>query len=181
MPFVDVSRTDWFYNDVQYVYTNALMNGTDQTHFAPNSALTRGMLVTILYRMEGAPAAAAQALFPDVSYSSWYGKAVTWAAANGIVGGYSNGCFGPNDDITREQFAAILYRYARYKGERTSVYEDAEISSYTDSSSISNYAVDAFRWAYSEGIIKGNNGKLMPAAGATRAQVAAMIYRFLHR
>lgn len=181
MPFVDVSRTDWFYNDVQYVYTNALMNGTDQTHFAPNSALTRGMLVTILYRMEGAPAAAAQALFPDVSYSSWYGKAVTWAAANGIVGGYSNGCFGPNDDITREQLAAILYRYARYKGERTSVYEDAEISSYTDSSSISNYAVDAFRWAYSEGIIKGNNGKLMPAAGATRAQVAAMIYRFLHR
>lgn len=181
LPFADVSRGQWFYDDVQYVYTNGLMNGTDSTHFAPDAALTRGMLVTILYRMEKEPLVAAQSVFPDVSYTSWYGKAVAWAAANGIVNGYSNGCFGPDDSITREQLAAILYRYARYKGEDVSVGENTNILSYSDAASISGYAVPAVRWACGEGLINGSQGKLMPASGATRAQVAAMIHRFLNR
>lgn len=181
LPFVDVSRGQWFYQDVQYVYTNGLMNGTDGTHFAPDAALTRGMLVTILYRLEKEPPVAAQSAFPDVSYTSWYGKAVAWAAANGIVNGYSNGCFGPDDSITREQLAAILYRYARYKGEDVSTSENTDILSYNDAASVSGYAVSAVRWACGEGLINGSQGKLMPASGATRAQVAAMIHRFLNR
>ncbi|MGM9640626.1 MAG: S-layer homology domain-containing protein, partial [Faecousia sp.] len=180
-PFYDVSRSDWFYDDVMYVYVNDLMKGTDTTHFAPDGILTRGMVVTILYRMEEEPAARARGTFSDVALSDWYGKAVEWAAANGIVNGYSDGRFGPNDSITREQLAAILYRYAKYKGMDVSVGENTNILSYTDAAEVSEYAISAMQWACGEGLINGANGMLMPKSGATRAQVAAIIHRFLER
>ncbi len=179
MPFVDVKPGDWFYKDVEYVWSNGLMKGVDDTHFGPNGALTRGMIVTILYRMENEPAVRTEGTFSDVALADWFGPAVEWAAKNGIVNGYDNGKFGPNDNITREQLAAILYRYAKYKGYDVSVGEDTNILSYEDAESVSEYAIPALQWACGEGLINGADGKLMPTSSATRAQVAAIIHRFL--
>lgn len=178
LPFVDVDEDDWFYGDVEYVYGNGLMNGVDDTHFAPDDTLTRGMIVTILYRMEGEPAVHTFGTFDDVDvYDDWFGEAVEWAAKNGIVKGYDNGNFGPYDAITREQLAAILFRYAGFKGYDVSA--RADLSKFTDADSVSAYAVEAMQWAVAEGLINGANGALMPQASATRAQVAAIIRRFL--
>ncbi len=179
MSFQDVHTSDWYYDDVRYVTEHGLMNGVSQTRFAPEETLTRGMIVTILHRMEGKPKAASSGTFTDVPNGQWYTEAVEWAAANGIVNGYGNGKFGPTDPVTREQLAAILYRYTKYKGLDVSVGEDTNILSYTDALTVSEYAIPALQWACSEGLINGANGKLMPADHATRAQVAAIIHRYL--
>ena len=179
MSFQDVHTSDWYYDDVRYVTEHGLMNGVSQTRFAPEETLTRGMIVTILHRMEGEPKAASSGTFTDVPNGQWDTEAVEWAAANGIVNGYGNGKFGPTDPVTREQLAAILYRYTKYKGLDVSVGEDTNILSYTDALTVSEYAIPALQWACGEGLINGANGKLMPADHATRAQVAAIIHRYL--
>lgn len=178
IPFVDVNETDWFYNDVVYVYENSLMNGVETTVFSPNTATTRGMIVTILYRLEGKPAVSTECPFEDVIKGSYYEDAIAWAAENSIVGGYGDGNFGPDDNITREQMAAILYRYAKYKGIDVSIGENTDFMNYADSSEISEYAVSAMQWVCGVGIIKGSDGYLLPTGNATRAQVAAILHRF---
>ena len=178
LPFADVRKTDWFYSDVEYVYKKGLMAGTGAKDFDPNSQLTRGMIVTILYRLEKEPAVSGVSGFADVDAAQWYGSAVAWAAANGIVNGYSDTAFGPNDSITREQLAAILYRYAVYRG-MTAVTQEENLSGFADADQISSYAVQAMNWAVGKGLLKGADGLLMPKAQASRAQVAAILHRFL--
>ena len=178
LPFIDVRGDDWFYDDVAYVYENGLMNGTSETTFSPYISTTRGMIVTILYRMEGKPAVFEACPFTDVKAGAYYERAIVWAAENGIVKGYGNGCFGPDDQITREQMAAILYRYAKNRGQDVSVGENTNILSYDDALDISEYAVPAMQWACGAQIIHGADGRLTPGAKATRAQVAAILHRF---
>ena len=178
LPFIDVRGDDWFYDDVAYVYENGLMNGTSETTFSPYISTTRGMIVTILYRMEGRPAVLEACPFTDVKAGAYYERAIVWAAENGIVKGYGNGCFGPDDQITREQMAAILYRYAKNRGLDVSVGENTNILSYDDALDISEYAVPAMQWACGAQIIHGADGRLTPGAKATRAQVAAILHRF---
>ena len=178
LPFIDVRGDDWFYDDVAYVYENGLMNGTSETTFSPYISTTRGMIVTILYRMEGKPAVFEACPFTDVKAGAYYERAVVWAAENGIVKGYGNGCFGPDDQITREQMAAILYRYAKNRGLDVSVGEDTNILSYDDALDISEYAVPAMQWACGAKIIRGAAGRLTPGEKATRAQAAAILRRF---
>lgn len=178
-PFTDVTENDWFYEDVLYVYENGLMNGTGNGLFSPNVTTTRGMIVTILHRLEGEPAVSGQNPFADVPSGSYYEAAITWAQKHSIVTGYSEERFGPDDPITREQMATILYRYAKYKGIDVSVGEDTNILSYEDAASISEYAFPAFQWACGAGILNGTgNGNLSPLGSATRAQVAAILHRF---
>ena len=179
LPFDDVRRGDWFYDDVRYVYETGLMNGTANRIFAPSISTTRAMIVTILWRLEGSPVVNFAMRFRDVVQNAWYSEAVRWAAANGIVTGYTEQTFGPNDNIAREQLAAILHRYAKYKGLDVSVGEDTNILSFDDAQTISGYAVPAMQWACGAGLMQGSNRKLLPTAEATRAQVAAMLHRFL--
>ena len=179
LPFDDVRRGDWFYDDVRYVYETGLMNGTANRIFAPSISTTRAMIVTILWRLEGSPVVNFAMRFRDVVENAWYSEAVRWAAANGIVTGYTEQTFGPNDNIAREQLAAILHRYAKYKGYDVSVGEDTNILSFDDAQTISGYAVPAMQWACGAGLMQGSNRKLLPTAEATRAQVAAMLHRFL--
>ena len=178
LPFIDVNANDWFYGDVEYVYTKGIMSGTGATIFDPNSQLTRGMIVTILYRMEKEPAVSGASKFTDVDIAQWYGKAVVWAADNGIVTGYSDTAFGPNDPVTREQLAAILYRYAVYRG-MTAVTLEENLGGFADADQISPYAIPAMNWAVGKGLINGSGSTLAPKAQATRAQVAAIIHRYL--
>ncbi len=177
-PFADVDTDDWFFEDVAYVYENGLMSGTSADTFSPETATTRGMIVTILYRLEGEPEISGSCAFDDVKSGWYYENAIAWAAANGIVSGYDNGLFGPDDAITREQLATILYRYAQYKGLDVSVGGDTNILSYNDALDISEYAVPAMQWLCGEGIMSGSDGNLMPMGNATRAQVAAFLHRF---
>ena len=177
-PFTDVRPDDWFYEAVMFVYQNGLMEGTGDTVFAPGMTTTRSMLATLLYRLEGEPAVTGGSAFTDVADSAWYADAVSWAAENGIVGGYGGGLFGPEDNITREQLATILYRYAQAKGHDVSVGEDTNILSYTDALEISEYAIPAMQWACGAGIIQGNGGYLNPQGDATRAEIATMLMRF---
>lgn len=175
LPFEDVSPDDWFYSAVQYVYQRGMLKGTSATEFSPGSIVTRGMIVTILHRLEGEPGAAA-AGFSDVAADQWYADAVNWAAANGIVNGYSSEKFGPNDTVTREQLATILYRYVGTKGINRSVAGD--LSAFADQTAISSYAVDAGKWAVGSGLINGvENGVLSPRGSATRAQAATILMR----
>ena len=176
MHFDDVRRGDWFYDDAAYVYANGLMSGTSAYRFSPDLSTTRAMIVTILWRLEGEPVVNFAMRFADVSPDKWYGEAIRWAAASGIVNGYS--AFGPNDNITREQLAAMLYRYAQYKKADVSVGEDTNILSFDDAFDVSGYAVPAMQWACGAGVMQGANGKLLPTAEATRAQTAAMLHRF---
>ena len=180
LPFGDVTVSDWFYDDVRYVYANGIMDGTSSDRFAPNAPLTRAMIVTILYRMDGSPAMSGASDFKDVDSNKWFAKAVAWAAANGIVNGYGSGLFGPNDPVTREQLAAILYRYTAYCKASTTTNGD-NLASFTDLSTVSGYALESMNWAVSEKLLKGANSKLDPKANATRAQVAAIIHRYLER
>lgn len=176
IPFTDVSAGDWFYDSVGYVYGAGLMNGTSPTAFGPDQTTTRAMIVTILYRYEGSPAAGSSS-FRDVAAGQYYTAAVAWAAQNGVVNGYSSTQFGPNDTITREQMAAILYRYAQYKGYDVS--GRADLSVYSDGNRVSSYARDAVAWANKAGLINGVDARtLQPGGSATRAQVAAILTRF---
>ena len=176
--FNDVSANDWFASAVDYVTGKGMMNGTADNTFSPKANTTRGMVVTVLYRLENQPSTSA-ASFTDVASGAYYANAVAWANANGIVSGYGSGKFGPNDKVTREQLAAILYRYAQYKKYDVSVGEDTNILSYDDAQSISSYAIPAIQWACGAGVVTGKSGsKLDPKGSATRAEVAAMLMRF---
>ena len=177
LPFGDVKTADWFYNDVKYVYEKGMMAGTAADVFAPNATTTRAMIVTILYRLEGSPAVTGTSAFVDVPAGQWYTDAVNWAAANQIVNGTSATTFAPNDSITREQMAAILYRYAQYKG--YDVTKKADLSGYSDNGQVSAYAKDALAWANAAKLINGvTNTTLAPQGNATRAQVSAILHRF---
>ena len=177
LPFLDVPAGAWYESAVRYVYEKHMMSGTGEAMFSPAAATTRGMIVTILYRLEGSPAVSDSPAFNDVPDGQWYSSAVAWAAANDIVGGYGDGRFGPNDTITREQMAAILYRYAQYKG--YDVTAAADLSGYSDAGSVSAWAQAAMQWANGAGLITGNSAAtLNPLGSATRAEVAAILMRF---
>ena len=178
LPFIDVAEQDWFYDDVLYVYENGLMRGTGSDTFSPMASTTRAMIVTVLYRMEGEPESGDN-IFDDVAEGEYYTDAVAWAAENGIVNGYGDGKFGPNDNITREQLAAILYRYSAYKGYDVTVGENTNILSYGDIAELSDYAFTAMQWACGAGLINGmGDGTLAPKSNASRCQIAAVLHRF---
>ena len=180
LPFEDVGTDAWYSDAVAYVYRNGLMSGTSGSTFSPDAAITRAQLVTILWRMAGSPQVNGLMDFDDVSQGAYYAEAVRWAASEGIAGGYGNGLFGSDDPITREQMAAILYRYAQRMGYDVSIGEDTNILSYTDAPDVSGYAVAALQWACGAGIIRGtgDGSTLTPQGGATRAQAAVILTRF---
>lgn len=177
LPFTDVRETDWFYDDVVFAYENGLFSGTTATTFSPYAPMTRAMLVTVLYRLEGEPAVTGRSGFSDVTIGSYYEAAVTWAADNGIVNGTSATTFSPSENVTREQMAAILCRYAQYKQYGTSA--SASLSAFSDAAAVSTYAKAPLSWAVAEKLVNGTDGKLLPRASATRAQVAAILHRFV--
>ena len=178
LPFPDVTEGDWFYDAVRYAYETGLMDGVGDSLFAPNSETTRAQLVTILYRLAGEPEPGGDSGFADVAAGTWYTDAVAWAAQNGIVNGVSDTEFAPGDDITREQLAAILYRYAACQGYDVS--QRADLSGFGDASSISGYAQEALSWAHAQGLVLGfEDGSLRPQGTASRAQIAAVLMRFL--
>lgn len=175
-PFVDVSRSDWFAEAVDYVVEAGLMNGTSATAFSPNAPMNRAMLVTILYRLENMPAVTQSNPFLDVAQGTWYTDAVIWASANGIVEGYGNGSFGPMNPVTREQAAAILNRYVAYKGGDVS--SRVLLDGYIDAASVSGWAQEAMQWAVADKLISGTDtNALMPAGNTTRAQAAQIFMR----
>jgi len=177
-PFADIQEADWFYKAVEYVYENGLMVGTGDTAFDPNGTTTRAMIVTILHRLEQTPAPTANNPFSDVADGKWYTNAVVWAAESGIVSGYGNDTFGPEDNITREQMAAILYRYAQLKSYDVS--GGADLSKFNDAENISGWALRSLGWANEKGLITGTSDvTLDPQGQATRAQVAAILQRFI--
>lgn len=176
--FIDVDQSLWYHEGIDYAIVNNLMNGVADNLFAPNGTTNRAMIVTILYRLEGSPAAEAPT-FSDVADDQWYTDAVGWAAANGIVTGYDEDTFGPLNPITREQMAAILYRYADSKGYDVSADQDTNLLSFTDAETVSQYAIPAIQWAVGEGLINGVEGNaLAPQGTASRAQVATILMRF---
>ena len=179
-PFADVNAGDWFYRDVLFSYEKGLMSGMDAAAFAPYANTTRAQIAVIFYRMEGSPAVEGENSFTDVvrdSGTAWFYDAVTWAQQNGIMGGYGNSSFAPNDPITREQLAAIFYRYAQYKGYDTTQGGMA-IREFDDYESISDYAMGAMAWAVNTGLVKGDSNLLYPKGTATRAEIAALFHRF---
>ena len=179
-PFTDVSEKDWFYGDVMFVYENGLMLGTSKTLFSPHGTATRGMMATILWRMEGSPAPKGKNSFTDVEAGKWYADAITWTAENGIFAGYGKDKFGPDDPITREQLAAIFYRYADYKGYDLTV--KGNLDKFKDADKITDYAKTAMQWAVGSGLVKGKSGNLLdPQGTATRAEIAAMLHRFIEK
>ena len=180
MPFTDVPANQWYYSAVEYAWRNGLMVGTSDTTFGPLLNTTRAQLVTILYRLEGEPALTATPAhtYDDVLAGSWYANAVYWAQANGIVQGYSDTAFGPEDLITREQLAAFLYRYAQYKGYDVSA--SGDLSVFTDAANVSGWALPSMQWAVGETLIQGVGSNLVDPTGyATRAQLAAVLMRFI--
>ena len=179
-PFADVPSGSWYYDDVAYVYDTGLMTGLTATAFGPNLSTTRGMIVTILWRMENEPAAKHGCPFADVRRGSYYEQAIAWASENGIVTGFDASTFAPDRAITREQLAAILFRFAAYRG-MDAVTLRENLSSFQDQAAISAYAVSALNWAVGEGLMQGTGDKLEPTGSATRAQVAAMLRRFIQR
>jgi len=179
-PFTDVSEKDWFYGDVMFVYENGLMLGTSKTLFSPHGTATRGMMATILWRMEGSPVPKGKNSFTDVEAGKWYADATTWTAENSIFAGYGKDKFGPDDPITREQLAAIFYRYADYKGYDLTV--KGNLDKFKDADKITDYAKTAMQWAVGSGLVKGKSGNLLdPQGTATRAEIAAMLHRFIEK
>lgn len=176
LPFTDVQAGAWYADAVKYVFDQGLMSGMSAQEFGPDGQVTRGQVVTILWRLAGSPTVSGKA-FPDVSASAWYADAVAWASANGVVSGYENGGFGPGDPVTREQLAAILYRYAQLSGKDTD--QTADLSGYTDSVTISAWAPQALKWAVGSGLISGTGTHtLSPRGTATRAQIAVILQNF---
>ncbi len=177
LPFEDVDSDEWYYSAIKYSYNNKFISGTTSTTFSPDMKLTRGMLVTILHNMEGKPKVTEVNNFPDVQDSTmYYYKAVNWAIKNKIISGYNNGKFGPDDLITREQLAVILWKYSRYKG----TYKDktADYSKFSDSKKISEFAQKGMNWAVGVGVITGSQGQLLPQGNASRAEAVSMIYKY---
>ena len=178
LPFTDVAADAWYHDAVAYVYDNGMMNGVTENTFAPNATTTRGMIVTMLHRLEGKPGVNYLLPFGDVPEGLWYTEAVRWAASEGIVNGVSDTSYAPDNAITREQMAAILYRYAQYKGYDTSV-GGMSLAEYTDADQISSYATTAMQWANENGLITGRTDTtLIPQGTATRAEVATILMRF---
>lgn len=176
--FADLVPGAWYEDAVQYAYDNGLLTGTSATTFAPDAATTRGMVVSVLHRLAGSPAAEGDAAFDDVDASAWYGEAVRWAVSEGIVNGYSDTAFGPDDAVTREQLAAMLQSFSTWRGDADSTRSD--LSGYEDASAVSGWALDAVQWANAQGLLNGTSATtLAPQGQATRAQVAAMLQRFL--
>lgn len=175
-PFRDVSKGSWYYDDVMYAFENGLMNGVSATRFAPEKALTRAELVTVLYRMADSPAVSADAarVFSDVSAGAWYAEAVGWGYETGIVKGYSNGTFAPDAEVTREEMITFLYRYYQMQGEDVSA---SAALNFSDAGNVNTFALDAMRWAVAEGILTGSAGRLLPKGQTTRAQMAAVLSR----
>ena len=179
-PFTDISEKDWFYGDVMFVYENGLMLGTSKTLFSPHGTAMRGMMATILWRMEGSPVPKGKNSFTDVEAGKWYADAITWTTENGIFAGYGKDKFCPDDPITREQLAAIFYRYADYKGYDLTVKGD--LDKFKDADKITDYAKTAMQWAVGSGLVKGKSGNLLdPQDTATRAEIAAMLHRFIEK
>ena len=179
-PFTDVSEKDWFYNDAMFVYKNGLMLGTSKTLFSPHGTVTRGMMATILWRMEGSLAPKGENSFTDVEAGMWYTDAITWTAENGIFAGYSKDKFGPDDPITREQLTAIFYRYADYKGYKLTV--TGNLDKFEDADKITDYAKTVMQWAVGNRLIKGKSETLLdPQGTATRAEISAMLHRFIEK
>ncbi|MDD3220226.1 MAG: leucine-rich repeat protein [Lachnospiraceae bacterium] len=178
IPFVDVRVGDWYYNPVNYSFLNKIILGMDATHFSPASTLSRAQFATILYRMSGSPSVSYEPMFKDVTQGNFYTESAVWAGKNGVVKGYDNGNFGPADNITREQMAIILYRYAKQCG--YSVSNQANISGFNDVSAISSYAVSALRWANYIGVITGkdNGTRIDPRGNASRADCSSIIMRY---
>lgn len=178
--FGDVRESDWFFEPVQYVVSRGIMNGSGANTFAPREKTTRGMLVTMLYRFEGAPAVSSSCPFQDVAAGKYYRNAVIWAAERQIVGGLGGGRFAPDNAVTREQLAAILYRYAAFKGYDTQ--GSAALTGFADRASVGSYAVDAMKWAVAEGLLTGVTATMLQPKGfALRSQVAAILMRFCER
>ena len=179
-PFTDVFEKDWFYDDAMFVYKNGLMLGTSKTLLSPHGTVTRGMMATILWRMEGSLAPKDENSFTDVEAGMWYADAITWTTANGIFAGYSKDKFGPDDPVTREQLTAIFYRYADYKGYKLTVTEN--LDKFEDADKITDYAKMVMQWAVGNGLIKGKSENLLdPQGTATRAEIAAMLHRFVEK
>jgi len=178
--FNDITKGKWYVSAIDYCYNNKIILGTSDTKFEPNKNITRSMLVTILYRMEGSPKVTGTNKFSDVISGKYYYNAVIWAESKGIVNGYKGTRkFGPNDNIKRQDLAGMLSNYAKYKGKY--VKSNYELSSFSDSSKVSNYALPAMRWAVKNNIVNGSNGKLNPKGTATRAEAASMIYNYCNR
>ncbi len=176
--YEDVDQRLWYHAAVDYAVSNGIMYGVTDTTFDPDGELSRAMLVAVLYRLEGRPETDAGNVFSDVADGFWYTKGIVWASENGIVFGYGDGRFGPDDPVTREQMAAIMMRYAAYKGYPTD--KRADISDYSDSDEVSFWAVKAVSWARAEGIMTGRSGDtLAPLDGITRAECASLIMRFI--
>ena len=176
--FDDVLPTSWYFDAVEFVASEGLFNGTSSTSFTPDGNMNRAMIVTVLYRLAGSPAVTGEVAFNDVASGLWYSSAVIWADANGIVEGFGDGRFAPLQNVTREEIACFIYRYAAFAGQDISA--AADLSSYTDTSSIHDWALSAMQWAVSEEIITGRpSGALDPRGFATRAEVATMMMRFL--
>ena len=177
-PFVDVGKNDWYGDAVDYVYNNGLMSGVSSVVFSPDANMSRAMLVTVLYSLAGKPAASSSEPFVDVVSSDWFYKPVVWAYSNGIVSGTSPNTFYPDNNITREQMVAIFAKYAAYKGLKTPA--SANLNGYSDRYAVSSYALDAFKWAVSAGIISGTSSTTLgPQGFATRAQCAVIMRQFV--
>ncbi|MCI7126061.1 MAG: S-layer homology domain-containing protein, partial [Agathobaculum sp.] len=180
-PYTDVKSSDWYHDGVHFCMENGLMNGYSDGSFKPAANTTRAMIATILYRLEGAPAVSGTA-FSDVAAGAYYHDAVLWAQVNGVVKGYGDGTFGPDNAVTREQMAAILHRYAQYKGYDVSVGENTNILSYGDAERVEEYAIPAMQWACGAGVVTGKQGasglNLDPKGSTTRAEMATMMMRF---
>ena len=179
LPFTDVAEDVWYYDEVAYVYENGLMNGVSPTSFAPDENLSRAMFITTIYRLEGSPEITGSVSYTDVEAGRWYTKAVIWGTENGIINGHNNQ-FQPNADITREQMAAIMQRYAQYKQLDTSA--RADLSGFSDGASVSNWARENMQWAVGAALFNGNNhNELCPQDSATRAEAAAVLQRFAEK
>lgn len=177
LPFADIVQGAWYYAGVQYAYENGLMAGTGEGRFSPDLTTSRGMIVTILYRLAGSPAVSGGSAFSDVSQSDWYAAGVAWASANGIVSGYPDGAFRPDEAITREQMAAILFQYARFQGKLDG--GRADLSAFADAASVSPWAQESLSWAVSQGLISGMSAHtLVPGGSTTRAQAAVILTAF---
>ena len=176
LPFTDVAKDAWYFPAVEYVFNNGLMNGTTATTFAPNVELNRAMMAAVLYNMEGGPACDKSGLFSDVADGKWYTDAVNWAASNNIVSGMPDGTYAPNQALTREQMASVLYRYAEYKG--IDVSARADLSTFTDGTTVSPWAQDVVQWAVAEKLMSGNGNELQPKGTASRAQVATVLMNY---
>ena len=182
LPFLDVDEDAWYYDAVCYVYGAGLFQGTSGTTFGPDDTMTRSMTATVLYRLSGETYTGTAATFGDMAAGAWYGTGVSWAAAREIAKGYGDGRFGVNDPVTREQLAAILYRYARYKGEDVSVGEDTNLIGFKDAGQVSEWAAPAVRWAVGVGLLKGDAaGCLRPLDQAARSEFAALLMRYVER